>query len=235
MIGKTDIAIITARGGSKRIPRKNVKPFMGKPMISYAIGACLNSGVFERVMVSTDDAEIAETARAFGAEVPFMRSEETSNDFATTADVISEVIEAYAARGEAFSSICCVYPCVPLLRPETLRAAAAEFAGCGALSPVCRFHTPIEHALRIRGGFIEPVNRAMMNTRTQDLEPCYYDVGMFYFIETGVFKAHKTMFPPQSKAFVIADEECQDIDTHDDWRLAELKYSLIFGNEKDRP
>ena len=223
------IAIITARGGSKRIPKKNIKPFFGKPMIAYAIEACLEAGIFSEIMVSTDSEEIAEVARAHGAQVPFMRSERTSSDFATTFDVLEEVISAYPAG--RFDSVCCVYPCVPFLKGETLAEAYRTFEGSGAegLQPVCRFPTPIEWAMRLENGFLVPNDRAALNIRSQDLVPKYFDAGMYYFVKTDALLEQKTVVPQKTIGYVMDESEIQDIDTPDDWRHAELKYRMLRG------
>lgn len=221
------IAIITARGGSKRIPRKNVKPFMGRPMIAYAIAAALESKLFDEVMVSTDDAEIAETAKAHGAAVPFLRSAATANDFATTADVLNEVIAEYAKLGVAFDEFCCIYPCVPFLTGELLREAHEDFAASAAdsLMPVVKYSFPIQRAVRRNAeGFLEyrePENRLK---RSQDLEPMYHDVGMFYFHKTASFGRNGRV-----AMFEMPEERVQDIDTVGDWKMAELKYKVLNG------
>ena len=221
------IAIITARGGSKRIPRKNVKPFMGRPMIAYAIAAALESKLFDEVMVSTDDAEIAETAKAHGAAVPFLRSAATANDFATTADVLNEVIAEYAKLGVAFDEFCCIYPCVPFLTGELLREAHEDFAASAAdsLMPVVKYSFPIQRAVRRNAeGFLEYREPENMLKRSQDLEPMYHDVGMFYFHKTASFGRNGRV-----AMFEMPEERIQDIDTIDDWKMAELKYKVLNG------
>ena len=221
------VAIITARGGSKRIPRKNVKPFMGRPMIAYAIAAARESGLFDEVMVSTDDPEIAETAKAHGAAVPFLRSAATANDFAATADVLKEVIAEYAKLGVAFDEFCCIYPCVPFLTGGLLREAHEAFAASAAdsLMPVVKYSFPIQRALRRTAeGFLEFREPENAPRRSQDLEPMYHDVGMFYFHRTTSFgrKGRVAMFE-------MPEERIQDIDTMDDWKMAELKYKVLNG------
>lgn len=224
----SSVAIITARGGSKRIPRKNVKEFMGKPMVVYAIAAALESKLFDEVMVSTDDAEIADIAQKYGAVVPFMRSAATANDYATTADVLSEVIAEYTKRGKAFDEFCCIYPCVPFLTGELLCAAHEAFVSSAAdsLMPVVKYSFPIQRAVRKdESGFLvyrEPEN-AMK--RSQDLEPMYHDVGMFYFHKTATFSKDGR----RVVMFEMPEERIQDIDTLDDWKMAELKYKVLNG------
>lgn len=222
------IAIITARGGSKRIPRKNVKVFMGKPMVAYAIAAALESNLFDEVMVSTDDSEIAKIAKENGAVVPFMRSSATSNDYATTADVLNEVITEYGKRGVAFDSFCCIYPCVPFLTGDLLRAAHTAFVSSGAdsLMPVVKYSFPIQRALRRNAeGFLEYREPENKLKRSQDLEPMYHDVGMFYFHKTASFCAKNA----RMAMFEMPEERVQDIDTMDDWKMAELKYKVLKG------
>ena len=224
------IAIITARGGSKRIPRKNVKPFMGKPMIAYAIAAAQESRLFDEVMVSTDDAEIAAIAKNYGAAVPFMRSAATANDFATTADVLNEVIAEYAKLGVAFDEFCCIYPCVPFLTGELLREAHEDFAASAAdsLMPVVKYSFPIQRAVRRNAeGFLEYREPENKLKRSQDLEPMYHDVGMFYFHKTASFCAKNA----RMAMFEMPEERVQDIDTLDDWKMAEMKYKILCGQK----
>lgn len=223
------LAIITARGGSKRIPRKNIKEFMGKPMLSYAIEAAISSGLFKEIMVSTDDAEIADLAKKSGATVPFIRSESTSNDFATTGDVLIEVLLEYQKRGVQFDEFACIYPCVPFLTGETLRKAHEEFScsNADALIPVVKYSFPIQRALRICDNgtllYREPENAPM---RSQDLEPMYHDVGMFYFYRTEAFLSGRSM---NTVPYKMSEECVQDIDTLEDWAMAEMKYKILKG------
>lgn len=224
----SNIAIITARGGSKRIPRKNIKEFMGKPMIAYAIDAALKSEIFDEIMVSTDDKEIAEIAKKYGAKVPFMRSEKTASDFATTYDVINEVINEYKKINTSFDTLCCIYPCVPFLTPKTLKEAYKAMHGFDAVMPVCKFPVPIEWAMRIENNLLIPNDRNLQNIRSQDIEPKYFDAGMFYFCKTNKIYENKSLAPNNTKAFIINELECQDIDTTADWQIAEMKYKIIY-------
>lgn len=220
------LAIITARGGSKRIPRKNIKEFMGKPMIAYAIDAALNSGIFEEVMVSTDDFEIAEISKKYGAQVPFMRSEKTSNDFAVTKDVILEVVDEYKKRGKEFDSICCIYPCVPFLTGEILKDAYAKFKKSSAdrLTPVVRFSFPIQRAFKVnKEGFLEYREPEHEFTRSQDLEPMFHDVGMFYFYKYGKITSNQIL------PYELDEQIVQDIDNESDWQMAEMKYKVLHN------
>ena len=183
------IAIITARGGSKRIPRKNIRPFLGKPILEYSIAAALQTGLFEEVMVSTDDAEIAQIAQQAGAKVPFFRSEETANDFATTADVIAEVLTAYAQTGKEFQAACCIYPTAPFVTANILSTAMQlleqEQADC--VIPVVRFSFPPQRGVIINNNKITPKWPENMAKRSQDLEPLYHDCGQFYCLNVERF------------------------------------------------
>jgi len=226
---KNNIAIITARGGSKRIPKKNIKEFFGKPMLSYAINACKDSGIFSEIMVSTDSEEIAEVARNNGANVPFMRSPKTADDFATTFDVLEEVINNYKKESREFDYVCCVYPCVPFLSGQTLQRAYKQFieSDNDALQPVCKFSVPIEWAMKIENGILIPNDRKAQLIRSQDLTLKYFDVGMFYMIKTDILLKEKSLTPEKTIAFIMNEKEIQDIDTIDDWKMAEIKYKLI--------
>ncbi|MBR1734228.1 MAG: pseudaminic acid cytidylyltransferase [Alphaproteobacteria bacterium] len=223
----SSIAIITARGGSKRISRKNIKNFLGKPMIAYAIDAARQSKIFDTVMVSTEDREISEVAKQYGAEVPFMRSEKNASDFATTFDVIDEVISEYKKQNKYFDALCCIYPCVPFLKSDTLKLAYEKMRDFDAVVPVCKYPVPIEWAMNIKGGALTPNNRDAQNIRSQDLEPKYFDVGMFYFCKTEKMYEYNSLVAGKTAAYIIDGMECQDIDTIEDWKLAELKYKML--------
>lgn len=222
-----NIAIITARGGSKRIPRKNIKNFMGKPMITYAIDSALKSEIFDEVMVSTDDIEIAEISKKYGAKVPFMRSEKTANDTATTFDVIDEVINCYKNKGMNFDNLCCIYPCVPFLSYKTLKEAYLLLENNDGVLPVCKYPVPIEWAMKIKEGILVPDDRNAQNIRSQDIEPKYFDVGMFYFCKVEKIYENNSLFPNKLMPYIIEENQCQDIDTPDDWKMAELKYIIM--------
>lgn len=223
------IAIITARGGSKRIPKKNIKDFMGKPMLAYAIEAAKDSCIFDEVMVSTDSEEIADVARRYGAEVPFMRSERTSNDFAITYDVLEEVLSEYKKLGKEYDSLCCIYPCVPFLKAESLKNAYAlmKSKNANAVTPVCKYSVPVEWAMRIENDTLIADNVEKQFVRSQDLKPAYFDAGMFYFYKTEIFLSKRTTLFPNTLGYVIDESECQDIDTPNDWKMAEMKYKLL--------
>ena len=187
------LCIIPARGGSKRIPRKNIKVFFGKPMIQYAIEGAKKSNCFNEIMVSTEDKEIAEISKELGVSLPFKRSLKNSKDTATTADVLLEVIREYKKIGKLFDYICCIYPCVPFLKSSTIEKAfnLINNAKSNAVIPVCEYSTPIERAVEIREGYLKFLNPSFHNTRTQDLSPKYFDSGQFYFIKTETFLKEK--------------------------------------------
>lgn len=221
-------AIITARGGSKRIPKKNIKEFCGKPIMAYSIEAALGAGIFDVVMVSTDSEEIAETAGRYGAEVPFFRSAETSNDYAVTSQVLWEVLEEYGKRGEHFEMVCCIYPTAPFLTSERLKEAMEQLEQMGADSvlPVVRFGFPPQRGVVLEDGFLKFKWPQYRNTRSQDLEPFYHDAGQFYCVNTESFRAQRTLVMEKTAPIILSEMEVQDIDTEEDWRLAEEKYRL---------
>ena len=224
----TSLAIIPARGGSKRIPRKNIRLFLGKPVIAHSIAAALESGLFDEVMVSTDDDEIAEIARKYGAAVPFMRSKNNADDIATTADVLLEVIERYLADGMSFDYCACIYPVTPLLNSELLRESFRRFrqSKAEALVPVVRYSHPIQRAIQIddrgRAGFINPEYRL---TRTQDLPPRFHDAGQFYYLRIKSFLQHRQLVPNDTLAYELSEATVQDLDNESDWKMAEIKYT----------
>lgn len=227
---KKALAIITARGGSKRIPRKNIKEFCGKPIIHYSIQAALHSGMFAEVMVSTDDEEIAQIAREAGAKVPFMRSEKTSNDYATTADVLLEVLEEYNNRGQEFAYFACLYPTAPFVTAEKLKSAMQlmKEKDAAMIMPVVPFSFPPRRANVLNeAGQLVYKWEEYRNSRSQDLEVMYHDCGQFYFYDTKRFLEAKGVLQEGIYPFVLSEMEVQDIDNEVDWQLAELKYQLL--------
>lgn len=217
------IAIITARSGSIRIPKKNIKIFMGKPMLSYALKAAIEAKIFNTVMVSTDSKEIAEIALELGADVPFLRSSRNSDNYATTKDFLQEVLNEYNKRGETFDIVSCIYPCVPFLNSEILQDAYNQFivSEAEALIPVVRFSYPIQRALKLNNSnYLEYIYPEYENSRSQDLETTYHDVGMFYFYK-------KNLFPQKIMMYEMDEVKIQDIDTESDWKMAELKYKML--------
>lgn len=223
------LAIILARGGSKRIPRKNIRPFHGRPIISYPIAAALESGCFSEVMVSTDDAEIAGIARECGAHVPFLRSAENSNDHAGSDDAIAEVMQKYRALGMRFSHVCALYPTAALTTAEHLRRGFAMLTADETLTgvtPVLRFSFPVQRALALRKGRIPLQQPEHYHTRSQDLEPAYHDAGQWYWLRAEKFLQSRELLGANSAGLVLAATEAQDIDHEDDWAIAELKFEL---------
>lgn len=225
------IAIIPARGGSKRIPRKNIRLFNGLPIIAYAIKTALDSGLFDEVMVSTDDKEIASIAIQYGAKVPFFRTEETSNDLASTVDVIREVITMYNQQGIYFNKVCCIYPCAPFITAELLNEGFNKLAtgNFDSIFPVIRYSTPIQRALKVVGNNIVMFNPEFALTRSQDLEPAFYDAGMFYWFLTEPILEKGGIMTNKSGFIELSEMNTQDIDNETDWEIAEFKYSLIHS------
>ena len=224
------IAIITARGGSKRIPRKNIKIFNGKPIINYSIEAALKSGIFEEVMVSTDDEEIAEISRAAGASVPFFRSAETSTDTATTADVLLEVLDRYEEMGRSFEYGCCIYPTAPFVTARKLQEAMDELVKSCAESivPMQEFSYPPQRGLFIDDkGLVKMLHPEYATTRSQDLQKQYHECGQFYIFRNDAFRIQKDTTMEKSIPYIIDPVESQDIDNESDWLLAELKYKFL--------
>jgi len=223
-----NIAIIPARGGSKRIPRKNIKSFMGKPIIAYSIEAALQSGLFEEVMVSTDDDEIAGIARECGAKVPLMRSAETSNDYAGTADVILEVLEMYEMLGRKFDTVCCIYPTAPFVTLDRLTEAYSKLTeGIDSVFTCVAYSYPVQRSLHIVDERISLVYPEYAASRSQDLEPFYHDAGQFYVTRTTAFNQEKTFWGQNTVGLILSELEVQDLDTLTDWTLAEMKYKLL--------
>lgn len=222
------IAIIPARGGSKRIPRKNVKDFMGMPIITYSIRAALESGVFDEVMVSTDDEEIASVARSYGANVPFMRSSETSNDFATISDVIKEVLFNYKAHGVNFDYMCCILPTSPMLKSSDIIKGFDKLtqSNFSTVIPVVKYSYPIQRAFQMdSNGGIDYKWPEYAKSRSQDLLPAYHDSGTFYWN-----KVDRWLEGDISRGgIVVSEETVQDIDTEEDWKIAELKYKILHN------
>jgi len=225
------IAIITARGGSKRIPKKNIKEFCGKPIIAYSIEAALSSGAFDEVMVSTESEEIKAIAEQYGASVPFLRSETTSNDFATTADVLEEVINSYKSIGRSFDSFVCIYPTAPFVTGARLAEAVDLLNDADAVLSVVKFSFPPQRAFVIRDGNVAFQYPEYERARSQDLEPIYHDCGQFYMCKVEPFLKHHSLILPVTKPYILPEEEVQDIDTMSDWEIAEAKYKVLHKGE----
>lgn len=228
------IAIIPARGGSKRIERKNIKPFLNVPIIKYSIDAAFGARCFDEIMVSTDDKEIAEIAIRFGANVPFYRSQKTSHDYAMTAEVIKEVVREYARLGLKFEFLCCLYPTAPLVTPLKLKEALSLLQNSDAdcVLPVTRFSYPVQRSLKIENGLVKMYWPENYNKRSQDLEPIYHDCGQFYCMRTERLLTQKKLYTECTIPFEIDESEVQDIDSEEDWKIAEMKYLLIHKRKK---
>ena len=227
-----NIAIIPARGGSKRIPRKNIKDFLGKPIIAYSIEAALESNLFDEVMVSTDDEEIAHIAKLYGAKVPFMRSNNNANDYATLADVMIEVVEEYMKFNIEIQNVCCILPTAPFVTSKRLIEANKTFIKnkYDSLFPVLEFSYPIKRSLiKKDNGTVKMAWPEHLNTRSQDLVSHYHDSGQFYFIKKDILQKEKSLFTSNSGVVELSQLEVQDIDTLDDWKNAEIKYTIING------
>ena len=226
------LAVIPARGGSKRIARKNIRSFSGTPMIAYAISAARDSGLFDRVVVSTDDAEIAEIARAEGADLPFSRPADLADDHTTTIPVIAHAIQACRALGWAVQETCCIYPCVPFIQPadiaEALRLLEAH-GRTGYTFPVTLFTSAIQRALRRReDGWVEPIHPEYVGTRTQDLEPAYHDAGQFYWAAAETWLKGLPIHA-NGRSVVLPEWRVVDIDTPTDWERAEALFAALRG------
>jgi len=223
-ISTNNLCIIPARGGSKRIPKKNIKDFLGKPIIAYAIETALQSGLFSEVMVSTDDEEIAEISKKYGAKAPFLRSKEAANDFAPLKDVLNEVLEYYKNSRQTFEDVCCFLPTAPFVTIAMLKEAQQlkSSKNYDSIRPIVRFSYPIQRALKFKEGKVEMFNPEHFLTRSQDLEEAYHDAGMFYWcsFQLGLEGSNKG-------AIVVSEKQAQDIDTLEDWEIAEMKYKLL--------
>lgn len=222
------VAIIPARGGSKRIPRKNIRPFCGKPVLAWSIEAAQASNLFDEVMVSTDDSEIADVAAQFGAAVPFPRGQEASDDHATITDVLREVLQTYRDRGRAFDTACCIYATAPFVTADDLVAGRAvlESQRRDVVIPVCRYDTPIWRSVAR-----EDDGRLIRNfpehefARSQDLPEAYFDAGQWVWVSVAPFLAGGPLMGNNTGSMVLPAERVQDIDTEEDWERAERKFA----------
>lgn len=228
------VAIITARGGSKRIPRKNIRLFCGKPIICFSIEAAISSGIFDKVMVSTDDTEIAEIALNAGAEVPFFRSANTSNDFATTAEVLEEVLLQYHLDNQEFRYGCCIYPTAPFVTADKLKAAfeLLKNKNADSIIPINKFSFPIWRSFKMDEGRLSFNWPEYELKRSQDLPSSYHDAGQFYFFNVQKFFENKKLVSENTFGLEVPESEVQDIDNEEDWQIAEIKYSFLLQRDQ---
>jgi pseudaminic acid cytidylyltransferase len=225
----SNLCLIPARGGSKRIPRKNIKHFLGKPIIAHSIEEAISSDIFDEIMVSTDDVEIMQIAEQYGANVPFLRSKKNSDDFASDLDVLNEVILQYKNIGKNFDCVCLLYPCAVFISSVKLIEAfeLLKKNNYKSIFPIVEFSYPIQRALRLKQTTVKYKEFGVENIRSQDLEKSYHDAGQFYFIKTSVITNNEKIVGNKSGAIIVSELESQDIDSDTDWKLAELKYKLL--------
>lgn len=224
------LAVIPARGGSKRIPRKNIRPFGGRPMIAWPIGAARESGCFDRIIVSTDDEEIAAVARAHGAEVPFRRPAELSDDHTGTIPVIAHAVAWQNAEGDPASEVCCIYATAPFVGVADLRRGLSVLRESGAdyAFSVTSYAFPIQRAIRLTpGGRVAMFQPEHFATRSQDLEEAWHDAGQFYWGSARAWLQHKPLFGPASAPVPLPRHRVQDIDTPEDWERAEWMFRTL--------
>jgi len=227
------IAIIPARGGSKRIPRKNIKHFLGKPIIAYSIETAINSGLFDEVMVSTDDDEIAKIALKYGATVPFLRSQKTSNDFSTTLEVLEEVLKMFKTQNKNFDYACCIYACAPFTSEKNLKTSLKLLLNKNfdSVFPIIPFGNPIHRSLIIKDNKVNFFYPEFSTARTQDLEKSFYDAGQFYWMVAKKCIEKAQIITDNSGSIILSELEGHDIDNEIDWKLAEIKYELLQSSK----
>jgi pseudaminic acid cytidylyltransferase len=232
------LCVIPARGGSQRIPRKNIRPFAGKPIIAWSIEAALTAALFDRVMVSTDDAEIAAVARQYGAEVPFLRPSELADDHTGTNTVVKHAIQWHRDQGQPVDVACCLYATAPFVQVRHLRQGFEKLTASGKafVFSVTRYDFPVQRALRLNGaGEVEALYPAYRQTRSQDLEPAYHDAGQFYWGRAEAFLEDVILFSRASLPVILPSHLVQDIDTEEDWRRAELMFDALRATGETFP
>jgi pseudaminic acid cytidylyltransferase len=230
-----NLAIIPARGGSKRIPGKNIKPFMGKPMIAYPIEAALSSSLFDRVIVTTDSEEIAKVARAHGAEIPFMREPKLADDHATTDQVLLDTFDRLAVETSPVFA-CCIYPCTPLVRPEDLQRGLAILKDTGAMVAisVAEAGHPVQRAMKEdANGRLTMIWPEYRLTRSQDLEPGFFDAGQFYWMDVSRYREAGRLYGDDTVPVPLSRRCVVDVDTPEDWQMAEHLYQLQANQQED--
>lgn len=225
-----NVAMIPARGGSKRIPRKNIKNFLGKSIIAYSIEAARASGCFDKIIVSTDDEEIAQVARQYGAETPFIRPKNISDDYTTTVDVINHSINWFLTNNVSIENICCIYATAPFVEPADLQQGLSALldGGFSFAFSATSYAFPIQRAIKVnKSGAVEMFHPEYLNTRSQDLEEAYHDAGQFYWGKAQAFLDRKPIFSPEAFAVQLPRKRVQDIDTPEDWDAAEIAFKLL--------
>lgn len=232
------LCVIPARGGSKRIPRKNLRPFAGKPIIAWSIEAALATALFDQVMVSTDDAEIAAVAQAYGAEAPFLRPGELADDHTGTNAVVKQAIQWRRDQGQPVDLACCLYATAPFVQVRYLRQGYETLMSSGKdfVFSVTRYEFPVQRALRLNAaGEVEALYPAYRQTRSQDLEPAYHDAGQFYWGRAEAFLGDAILFSSISLPVILPSHLVQDIDTETDWRRAELMFDALRASGETFP
>lgn len=226
---KKYLAIIPARGGSKRIPRKNIKNFLGKPIIYYPINTALSTHIFHTVMVSTEDKKIAGIAKKYGAKIPFFRSDKTSDDQSILSDVIYEVLINYKKKGEYFDAFCALLPTAVFVSKETILQGLKilRTKDTDAVITATQYEYPIQRAIRLKNNYVEMLWPENYPKRSQDLEHTYHDAGQLYWMKTDIFLKEKKFFPTKTNALPLSANQVQDIDNFGDWHVAELKYKIM--------
>lgn len=228
------LAVIPARGGSKRIPRKNIRLFCGKPIIAWSIEAALKSECFDKIIVSTDDEKITEIARQYGAEVPFYRPLELSNDYIGTIPVVHHAIDWFGKLDIIFDEVCCIYATAPFLTPQDIQEGLRLLLSndCDYVFSVTRFQFPIQRAIKINDtGRVEMFQPEHFNTRSQDLEEAYHDAGQFYWGIEEAWKEERIVFSNRAIPYILPHYRVQDIDTFEDWVRAEQLFKIIQQKE----
>lgn len=220
-----NVAIIPARDGSKRIKNKNIKPFFGKPIISYAINIAKESKIFDRIIVSTNSKEIKDIALQFGAEVPSLRPNNLSDDFTTTLDVISYEVKNLNLKSDDI--VCCIYPTTPLLNPMFLQNGLKNLKKNAYCFSACAFNANPLRGFYIKNGKLQLFDKSFINSRTQDMETIYFDAGQFYFGYAKNFADKKSIFSEDSTLIILPEINVADINTQDDWEIAEIKYKIL--------
>lgn len=230
-----NICVIPARGGSKRIPNKNIKTFAGKPIIAWSIEAALASNCFDHVVVTTDDFKIAEVAKQYGAEVPFMRPSELADDHTGTVAVISHAVNWFVEHGQKPDYACCIYATAPFVHPEDLRFGFEKICEDQAdyVFSVATYESPIQRAIKINEqGRVEMFSPEYLNARSQDLEEAYYNAGQFYWGKADAWINGRRVLNGNSEPIVIPRDRVQDIDTPEDWEYAELLFNWLLSKRK---